>query len=48
MLSQFALGVGPPAILIARAVTHLQLRRKRTIAPPVGALGPVGVAGAIR
>ena len=40
--------VGPPAILIARAATHLQLRYERTIAPPVGALGPVGVAGAIR
>lgn len=40
--------VGPPAILIVRAATHLQLRHERARALPVGALGPVGVAGAIR
>lgn len=40
--------VGPPAILIVRAATHLQLRYERAIAPLVGAPGPVGAAGAIR
>ncbi len=33
------LGVGPPAILIARAATHLQLRYERARAPPIGAAG---------
>lgn len=48
MLLQFAIDVGPPAILIVRAATHLQLRYERAIAPLVGAPGPVGAAGAIR
>lgn len=42
------LDVGPSSILIARAVTHLQIRHEGAIAPLVGAPGPVGVAGAIR
>ena len=35
------LDVGPPAILIVRAVTHLQLRYERARASPVGVVGAI-------